>query len=443
MPPFVRRILFFILVAAFFIGAAGVLFTANGYRYNVKKGRVEKTGELVIQSEPKGASVLLDGRPPTTPLEKFFRKGKIYTPARVTNLLSGQYTLAVDRDQYYPWSNQVTIAPGETTFVNPHLVSKKIPERVLDESSIGTFTVFFTEDILYTVGTQVLFYDQRHNSLRHVLDVKEKIQSFLPSPANQAVVIQSEHHAWMYNPSRGLFEIPEPRGTRTYRWSSDGRDRLYRMSERGIESVGASGIQLLYVPPWPVNDFAIYETAAYLLTKDAILYSLDLIDKSKPLMRLTPPLAALRIHAVERERLIVASDRQFTLVDFSHIPPSLTPIDGDHVSEGIAEGEFLSWSAFEVLLHELKERPGHPALITRQSNTIKKALLGTVNPYIYVLSENGALSAYERTSDGVNNTYQLYANGVTDIVFNRKSTQLYFSGTMDGVSGLFRMSLTD
>ena len=75
MHPRARRLLSWTFIVAFFVIAPAIIFTTAGYRYNFSKKRFERTGVLVVESRPTGASVTLGGEP---------QKGS--TPARIAQL---------------------------------------------------------------------------------------------------------------------------------------------------------------------------------------------------------------------------------------------------------------------------------------------------------------------------------------------------------------------
>ena len=87
MPLLFRRILFSIFVLLFAVSAAALLFYANGYRYHTGKRIVEKTGKLIVETEPRGARVLFNGR--EVALSR--------TPLTLSSILSGEYEVTIEK----------------------------------------------------------------------------------------------------------------------------------------------------------------------------------------------------------------------------------------------------------------------------------------------------------------------------------------------------------
>lgn len=100
-----RRILYSIFFLIFFITAPIVIFWAEGYRYNFKKHRVEKTGVLFLESKPSRAQIYLNGKP---------KKDK--TTARLKNLLPDDYQVEIKKEGFQTWQKNLKVYGGETTF---------------------------------------------------------------------------------------------------------------------------------------------------------------------------------------------------------------------------------------------------------------------------------------------------------------------------------------
>lgn len=104
---FHRRIMPWIFILAFLIIAPTVVFYTSGYRWNPKKGRVERSSTVIIDSIPAGADVAIDGRPTE---EK--------TPVTIQNMAPGIHRLLVSKPGYHPWEKSLDVRPELVTFAN-------------------------------------------------------------------------------------------------------------------------------------------------------------------------------------------------------------------------------------------------------------------------------------------------------------------------------------
>ena len=74
--------------------------------------KINFTGELVVDSVPAGATVLINQRPVGT------------TPLRLTDYPAGSYAVWVERDGYQRWTAGVRVQAKTTTHIRPLLSSK-------------------------------------------------------------------------------------------------------------------------------------------------------------------------------------------------------------------------------------------------------------------------------------------------------------------------------
>lgn len=89
---------FFFLLTILIVGAVGVFisFYARGYRFDLKTLKFQPNGILVIQSEPTGASVYIDG--------------ELKTATNATlSVAPGTYDVEVKKDGFFSWYKRLTI----------------------------------------------------------------------------------------------------------------------------------------------------------------------------------------------------------------------------------------------------------------------------------------------------------------------------------------------
>lgn len=106
-PPIHRKILPWVYIFAFVLLGPILLFYTSGYRYNTKKGQIERNGALIVDSTPKGASVFLDG---SDTGEK--------TPITFQNITPGWHMIRVERAGFIPWEKRLEVTAERVTFAN-------------------------------------------------------------------------------------------------------------------------------------------------------------------------------------------------------------------------------------------------------------------------------------------------------------------------------------
>jgi hypothetical protein len=106
-PPLIRQVLPWLFVLVFLVTAPLLIFYTSGYRYNFKKGIVERNGTLIVDSIPDGGVVFIDDRASG---EK--------TPVTLQNMVPGWHNLRVERPGYSSWHENVLIRSERVTFAN-------------------------------------------------------------------------------------------------------------------------------------------------------------------------------------------------------------------------------------------------------------------------------------------------------------------------------------
>lgn len=79
------------------ISAAVAIFWARGFKPDFKKGQIERTGLIVANSIPTGATVYLDGRPTSA------------TDTTITYLEPKTYKVRIEKDGYTTWEKDIEV----------------------------------------------------------------------------------------------------------------------------------------------------------------------------------------------------------------------------------------------------------------------------------------------------------------------------------------------
>lgn len=91
--------------------AVGLFFYAKGYNYNNKTGALEKTGIIVVKSNPDAAAIYLNNG--------LFRST---SNTSITNLKSGLYNLRIEKEGYSPFQKDVPVKEEYVTEVTALLI---------------------------------------------------------------------------------------------------------------------------------------------------------------------------------------------------------------------------------------------------------------------------------------------------------------------------------
>lgn len=95
--------------------AVGVIFWARGFKPNFQTGAIDRTGQIVANSTPEGASVLLNDRLMSA------------TDTTIGFLDPGIYKVKIQKEGYFPWEKEVFVRADLVTEINA-LLFPQAPE---------------------------------------------------------------------------------------------------------------------------------------------------------------------------------------------------------------------------------------------------------------------------------------------------------------------------
>lgn len=122
----VRNGIFFVFLTIFVIGAPVIVLYTAGYRLNISTWRVQRTGVIAISTLPRGASVTMNN---ALIADK--------TPYVAQRLTPGDYDVLLQKAGYRPWQQHVAVGSGSTTYITALLFSDTKPELLLEESALS------------------------------------------------------------------------------------------------------------------------------------------------------------------------------------------------------------------------------------------------------------------------------------------------------------------
>lgn len=154
--PFHRRVLPWVFTLIFLVFAPVLVFYTAGYRWNPKKGAVEKNGTLILDTRPDGADIFLNGRIINDA-----------TPATLQNVAPGEYTIKLSKPGYHDWQKTLRVLQERVTFANDiTLWLKAEPEKILDYPAVKLLTNE-TDDFILGFAknnqTNILFRYEKQN----------------------------------------------------------------------------------------------------------------------------------------------------------------------------------------------------------------------------------------------------------------------------------------
>ena len=137
MSSHIRCLIFLIFAIIFVILTPLLLLYYSGYQWDWKGNKIVKTGAFLIESEPKGAFIFLNG---------VILKKK--TPFLINNLLPNEYLIEIKKQGYYDWRKILNIESKKVSFAqniqlflkNPSLEIVSKTENIATKSAETDFS---------------------------------------------------------------------------------------------------------------------------------------------------------------------------------------------------------------------------------------------------------------------------------------------------------------
>ncbi|MFA5134727.1 MAG: PEGA domain-containing protein [Patescibacteria group bacterium] len=226
-----RRIFFSLLGIFFVITATVLVLYAAGWRYNFTERTVEHVGGIIIDSNPRKATVLMDGL--LTDNE---------TPATIQNLPPGDVMISLQKDGFFSWNLPVTVISSHTVriptveLVQNDFQSEPIIRERFSDVALSADRGFFSayRDRLLTV------YSLTSNEEAYNTTVDQPIVGLSWSAYNPELllVLENGFTYWLdpTSPDNALQPVNELFDENFWwmSWSVDENSILYATSENGL-----------------------------------------------------------------------------------------------------------------------------------------------------------------------------------------------------------------
>lgn len=267
-----RRAIAFSLILAFIILTPLLLMYTTGYRYNFKKAQVQRTGALVVETEPKAATISLNGK-----------NINDKSPARLNNVLPDEYIIDVVKDGYYPWSKKLNIKPQETTFVEDIILfAKSTPEKISEHeikeiffSPNHDFAIFTTEnfkqDYLYLLNLnnqreKLLYNNNKLFDINNVIWAEDDSKVFfqLDGQSQIATTTFPQRQIELNQDTKDF-----PIKATNFQWNTNNSNLLYSQVNNRVYSTNLLTLrtELLFTLPSAETliDYLAFEDSIYLI----------------------------------------------------------------------------------------------------------------------------------------------------------------------------------
>lgn len=434
----VRRIISFIFIALFLIITPPIMFYAAGYRLAKNGFSVQRTGMFIIDSKPGEAKIFIDGKPPTAWSSSIFNKKFITTPAKIKNLLPGEYNLRLELDGYWSWQKKLIINPGASTFAeNIYLFKNNLPTQII---SAGLESVY-----LWPAKNKAVIFSAEAVTLLNLSDESEK--SIKRNGLKEKNILWSEDQAkiiidnYLYDEADFSLAGDLKKLTANaanYKWD---QNVLYYQDKNSIYRLESSDSPKKIIGDKIFNDYLIKGGYLYLIVKSGSAVNLEVINTAsgQVLKTINLPTAPDYSFINQEESLLNLYDNNHQtlyLIDpLSAYEPLKEIINNVKTAAWINSSSLIYTNDFEIWLYSLETK--NKILLTRISDPIKKASLHQSKNYIIYSTQQtiNALELDEREKRNITELIKFDSIGSFSLI---NDDIIYFSGKIGNAQGLYK-----
>ncbi len=442
-------------MAAFIVIAPLISFYAAGYKIKLSwpmdiKQILQKTGMFIFDTKPSGAKIYINNKQRQQFLTKYF-SGKngsfIKTPAKIKNILPGEYDVKLELEGFWPWQKKLSIYPGQTTIVeNIYLFKKDLPMRI-NEAAIQNFFISLDKKFLLLEDDKKIIDLNNENKIIEPPDIIDKIQTVKWSPDNKKIVINTTIFYINDNNINSYISLDKLIGKdiKNIKWNENSNEIFYQDNN----SINSFDLNSRHSKTMLDNE-ACYE---YLI-KDNYIFLVSNSDKSTELKIFSSKTKEL-IRKIDlpfslEYKFINSGHQTLNLIDAKHniiylieplakINPIKDVINNIKYTQWIDNERLLYANDFEIWLYNFNNYK--KTLLTRISQPINEIAWHPSNNYvIYSTDKNiNIIELDEREKRNITKIISL--DKISSLFLNKKGDILYFMAKIGNQTGLYKLAI--
>lgn len=436
-----RRAIYIFFVAIFLVAAPLIVFYTMGYRYNLDKGRVQKTGVIKITTLPRGADIYLNGVK--------YEAGQ--TPAKAEYMLPGDYEIRLTKDGYFDWQKKLAVAENGTTFAEKIMLFKKSTPTLISQSTTAAWLVSPDQNMIAQADStgHISLIDINSGLLGEVsggnietiatISDAANLQFIGFSPSGRYLLAQSISGKTVNNylidtilkTSRKISAAQTQ-----IKWSGD-RETIYALDKAGLWQIDLASLTTkISVAKISANDFFVSGNALYTLTDSALI-------KSELNGANTSTVASVsgtggKINAIRNNRALITQPQNGVLqiVDLNQKMKTIT--SSAKAVTWLSNNSFIFYNDFEISIFSLADN--YPELITRVGTKITAATWHPAGKHL-IFSSDGKIKIIELDNREFRNITEINTGSADYLAVDRSGNNLYFYGESAGKIGSYKLNL--
>jgi len=446
-----RRILYLTFILIFLVVTPLIWLYASGYRLG-GGFELQKTGILVLDTQPDGARVLLNGEPHRSLWDKLIdnQQAAARTPTKIKNILPGTYTVRLEKEGFHSWEKRLQVTSGATTFAEDVILFKN--ELPLLEVAGDFQSISRSPDKSFLAGVtdkqMVLFDLENRTKSRYTLATSTPDRENGAEPVwgpesekvlwNQLVFARDD---WQ-NPldlservGRQAKQMSFNREDNSEIFYSD-RDKLYSLD---LETLSSQAIAV----KTPVAGYLARGKNVFVLDQVDHSTALRVADKDtgKTERTISLPQADYEFVHPDRERIVLrdVSHNLVYLIDpFSSIKP---------IRESLSQALQLEWGSHDLFyaskfeIWRLDPADSSKELLTRISDPVQDLMYHPSGNYLFYATEHAIHSLELKYGQKRESSRLVEFSRVNKAFLDKQGRNIFFCSEFGNRKGLYRLSV--
>ncbi len=445
-----RRILYILFIASFFIITPAISFYAAGYNFDFNSGEVQRTGILILKTDPKDASVNLGENKKFNWLYDFFYKGEeLRTPQKLRNLLADKYEITLTKDGYFDYQRDVEINSGETIVLDNILLFKNSwPENITDENIIKTKLSPDKNKLAMVSVNELIILNLIDSSINKIsLNNNFSTQDFdiLWAPSNKRLVLTFGNFP--------VFNIESKRQETAIKeyivgdikevvWDDFSDSEVYVRKNSGIYFFDLISKNKELVLNKKTEQFLVKDNNIYIIEKVDNDNYLNIYHDNKIIKSISVPVTSVYEFINLNSSFIYLHDQRHDIlytIDPWSIFPIKDSINGVKNFSLINEDKILYWNDYEIWQYNKNNQD--KMLVTRVSEKINKALWHPSQYYI-IYNTNSSVNTIELEDNKYLDSNKILDwTDTNDMIMAQDGKELYFLSWMDDMRILYSLEI--
>lgn len=448
-----RRFLYLTFIGAFLIITPLMILYANGYKLSLDRKGLVKTGMFIIATKPEGAKIYIDNELQMDLIDKYLKRGNVITsPARIKNLLPGEYDVKVELDGYWPWQKKLTINPSTSTYAEDIVLFRKNLPLLMLGGEINDFLASPNQKYaLIKSADETILLNLETEEAAYKLDFTAKDVAWSPD----SKLFSADNRIFSIDQPRAIVELPKIiTDLKRFKWGQNGNDLFYQTAD-GIFSLNLSTQKSEPVLSGEkskselfdnkaIVDFFIKDDNLYLISraKDGLALYVISWQNGEYLRKIELPNSPAIAFTNKADRFLSLYDsknKTSYLVDPLAYYPLKETINNINKATWIDENRLLYSNDFEIFIMDANS--GKKTLLTRLSSAINEVFWHKSNNYV-IFTSGHSINSLELDERDKRNTIELFSlDNVGAAKLSSLGDTLYFSGKIGNQRGLYKLTI--